>query len=575
MPAAPNNSLFTAAPIAARQIVEISSAGLVLDDDPDAYSDWDGKPAWWTFRVPKQMWLIFDAPNLDDTLGFVQLSVYRIEDGDAITYNNLDYDSGSSIYPLSVSLECEPNFTYFIHMDSDASYHGNYAARYRPGVLTDWVEPEPIIMSTDIAPIPPGVAGPWTSLDLSTAVFGTNGVTPYGKYEGGAIVTNTGWPDFWFPGLDLDETKNYEFEVTYANPVTGGDTNNTGYFGMWGISSYSQAGYSGFWYDLFDTYYSTGMKAQQWSEGGNTVGITIVGSAYELWQNADFFYGDVRPFFETSRYNACTSIRYREAAVQNIFQFGTFSTGEAQWNITPSVVTATNTLSTAPATSLWNSVRGAGGGYSVSRNISQSSYWLPQYFREGNDDVAATRLLSVRYMLFSMGIFPLFSDGGDPDDWPVGAQYVVPDYTDQHHFNYTITATNIVQSDPYGGAAPSVPDTLRVDPYNYAYNSTAAPFYNAAGTGNQLTNEVSADGSTGYKQFIVVPAKVTDPTPPTDGGVAPYKNGVRYSHDLHVEIEWTPRRYRFLYVADNTAPSPGSGLPGVAGGQDLGRAGFW
>ena len=56
-------------------------------------------------------------------------------------------------------------------------------------------------------------------IDLSLAVFFTTGSgsggTPYGKYEDGAIVTNIGWPDFYFPGMLLDPDTEYEVTVTY------------------------------------------------------------------------------------------------------------------------------------------------------------------------------------------------------------------------------------------------------------------------------------------------------------------------------------------------------------------------
>lgn len=574
MPAAPNNSLFTAAPIKAREIVSVPSAGLVLDDDPDAFSDWDGKPAWWTFRVPKQTWLVVDSPFIEGYEGLVQLSLYAIQDGDPISYNSLDYLEGASgdPEPMQFVEEVYPGYTYFIHMDSFENWNGTYTARFRTGRVGEWITPEPVTWTASAeagAEIP---AGSWTTLDLSTAVFGTDGGgVPYGKYEGGAIVTNTGWPDFWFPGLTLDATKTYDFEFTYATPPSG-FFHNTGYVGIWGISSLTQAGYSGIWYDLFDTYYSIGMRHTAW-DGTNTVGVTSIGPSLEAWASANFYHGGIKPFFESSRFNSLTGMRYRESAIQSSFQYGNFvENSVALWNLNFNVATNNSTVgSTNTASSIWTQLRGAGFATGINKSLGLGSAWQPHYTREGNDDVGAARFMSLRYGIFTMNIFPDWAFNGPTEEfWPEGAFSVLPDTSKNNNYKFYVTATDITGVDPYGGPTPSGEDTLRVDEMLYNYNLANAPQANALGlTGNRESGYVGEYNgpSIGFKQFIVYPAKATDPVPPDHGGVAPYKKGVRFNHKLEFQIVAQQRPYRYIYLDTPDI--------NVEGAQDLGRAGFW
>ena len=64
------------------------------------------------------------------------------------------------------------------------------------------------------------------AIDLSTAVFFTDGSslatgTPYGKYDAaaGGIVTNGGWPDFYFPDWVIDRTETYTVTATMSVAV--------------------------------------------------------------------------------------------------------------------------------------------------------------------------------------------------------------------------------------------------------------------------------------------------------------------------------------------------------------------
>lgn len=58
----------------------------------------------------------------------------------------------------------------------------------------------------------------WQELDLGDAVFLTNSFgTPYGRYDAifDRILTNIGWPDFYFPGFELDPANDYYFQVVF------------------------------------------------------------------------------------------------------------------------------------------------------------------------------------------------------------------------------------------------------------------------------------------------------------------------------------------------------------------------
>lgn len=92
----------------------------------------------------------------------------------------------------------------------------------------------------------------WQTLDLSTAVFLGEVVDggPYGRYGGGVIYTNTGYPDFYFPSVKLDPSTAYMVEVTY-DPTSvhdgGGRYTNT-IFGLRAgleAADYDSVNYSG------------------------------------------------------------------------------------------------------------------------------------------------------------------------------------------------------------------------------------------------------------------------------------------------------------------------------------------
>lgn len=57
------------------------------------------------------------------------------------------------------------------------------------------------------------------SIPLTAAVFLSDPPTasPYGKLEAGKIVTNTGFPDFYFPEMVLDRTLTYNFTITFES----------------------------------------------------------------------------------------------------------------------------------------------------------------------------------------------------------------------------------------------------------------------------------------------------------------------------------------------------------------------
>lgn len=58
----------------------------------------------------------------------------------------------------------------------------------------------------------------WITLDLGGAIFGDFGAAPFGRLnEAGHIVSNGGWPDFWFvPFPTVTSTRSVEIEITYA-----------------------------------------------------------------------------------------------------------------------------------------------------------------------------------------------------------------------------------------------------------------------------------------------------------------------------------------------------------------------
>lgn len=146
----------------------------------------------------------------------------------------------------------------------------------------------------------------WAELDLSTAVFGTSIFSglPFGRYDSARdrILTNTGWPDFWFPGFELDPLKDYYFQFVF-------DSNDSRHVTGWEdvyvwmlnpadpMTSYHSDPYLPIYED--DNY-----------ESGNDYHLFHVDSGSSNWsQLTDGF---VLPAFETGRYGVLAKIRWAE-----------------------------------------------------------------------------------------------------------------------------------------------------------------------------------------------------------------------------------------------------------------------
>lgn len=168
-----------------------------------------------------------------------------------------------------------------------------------------WIHHSPYVDSRVVAmrvSALPDAWGDWVDLDLGNAVFFTNGTSlangvPWGRYDTGHIVTNIGWPDFYFPSLVLDRSASYQFEITYdPGPGLNGR-------GMW-LSALADADPAAMYYAFTSDF---GDIAR--SEGGESRDVYTLEVRPGDW---DTIASDRNtPYFESDRYGALLRIRYR------------------------------------------------------------------------------------------------------------------------------------------------------------------------------------------------------------------------------------------------------------------------
>lgn len=146
---------------------------------------------------------------------------------------------------------------------------------------------------------------PMTELDLSTAIFLADpaGADPYGKYEPGVgILTNTGYPDFRFPGMVLDRSLDYDFEITIAEGgseiawMWAGDDDDFD-------ASYNSP-YEAFGYKLFNAF---SPNNDPFGSVDNVFSFTVPATR---WAARGIPAGWNTPFFETDANAVVTSIRW-------------------------------------------------------------------------------------------------------------------------------------------------------------------------------------------------------------------------------------------------------------------------
>lgn len=143
---------------------------------------------------------------------------------------------------------------------------------------------------------------PMNDIALSTAVFlFYDDDEPYGKYEDGFIVSNTGWPDFYFPDLVLNRSQTYTFEATFDWEVGAAASTTWVYAGS---DADLPAGYqdyeTAFDYQLF---FPTGSEDQVFTF---TIGP-------DSWDGIPLGYNT--PWFETHIASALAGLRYTGDAI--------------------------------------------------------------------------------------------------------------------------------------------------------------------------------------------------------------------------------------------------------------------
>lgn len=164
---------------------------------------------------------------------------------------------------------------------------------------------------------PPGLPdgySDWETLDLSTAVFFHSGVpdtsvvpatptgTAYGKYDPdrGYILTNTGWPDFYFPGFELDPANDYYFQFVFdSTDARDNDVYRDVYIWL-GLPDDPHRSY------FYEPYYPV-YQNEQYPESGD-YHLFHLDSADSNWDQLSNGY--TMPFFESGRLGVLAEIRW-------------------------------------------------------------------------------------------------------------------------------------------------------------------------------------------------------------------------------------------------------------------------
>lgn len=155
----------------------------------------------------------------------------------------------------------------------------------------------------------------WVDLDLADAVFTGQGGPggPFGQYGDGVIYSANfpGYPDFFFPGLDLDPTKRYRVEITF-DPGSGHDSGGR-LFSLSGVipGQEDDPNLPPF-FPVGDLYDGSSNTAD--------VATATIGPGINGWDDPDFGVtaGYVRLWFETDRDGAVSAIRVRKVCTVSI-----------------------------------------------------------------------------------------------------------------------------------------------------------------------------------------------------------------------------------------------------------------